>query len=69
MNFTGEVARILVALALETRNDNDRYSITGGSDFGNDGTEKAEQHADVPHYHINQLQLTVHDAGRALSCL
>ena len=67
MGFTGEVDRILVALALETRND--RYIITEDSDFGKGDTEKAEQHADVLHYLTNQLQLTVHDANEALSSL
>ena len=65
MGFTGEVDRILVALALETRND--LYIITEDSDFGKDDTEKAEQHADVLHYLTHQLRLTVHDAGEALS--
>ncbi len=67
MDFTGEVDRILVALALETRDA--RYIITEDSDFGKGETEKAEQHADVLHYLTNQLQLTVHDAKEALSIL
>jgi hypothetical protein len=64
MKFTGEVDRILVALALKTGND--KYIITEDSDFGKGDTEKAEQHADVRHYLTNQLQLTVHDAEEAL---
>jgi len=67
MGFTGEVDRILVALALETRND--RYIITEDSDFGKGSTEKAKEHDDILHYLTNQLQLTVHDAGEALSNL
>ena len=67
MDFTGEVDRIIVALALETRND--RYIITEDSDFGKGDTEKAEQHADVLQYLTNQLQLTVHGANEALSFL
>ena len=67
MGFTGEVDRIIVALALETRND--RYIITEDSDFGKGDTEKAEQHAHVLRYLTDQLQLTVHDAGEALSIL
>ena len=67
MGFTGEVDRILVALALETRND--RYIITEDSDFGKGSTEKAKEHDDILHYLTNQLQLTVHDAGEALSFL
>lgn len=67
INFTGEVDRIIVALALETRND--RYVITEDSDFGKGDTEKAKQHTDVLHYLTNQLQLTVHDAEEALSIL
>jgi len=67
MGFTGEVDRILVALALETRND--RYIITEDSDFGKGDTEKAEQHNDVLQYLTNKRQLTVHDAGEALSFL
>ena len=69
MGFTGEVDRILVALALETRNDNDRYIITEDSDFGKGDTEKAKEHNDVLQYLTNQLQLTVHDANEALSNL
>jgi len=67
MGFTGEVDRILVALALETRND--RYIITEDSDFGKGNTEKAKEHNDVLQHLTNQLQLTVHDAGEALSIL
>jgi hypothetical protein len=67
MGFTGEVDRILVALALETRND--QYIITEDSDFGKGSTEKAKEHDDVLHYLTNQLQLTVHDANEALSNL
>ncbi|MEA1869809.1 MAG: hypothetical protein U9N09_06670 [Euryarchaeota archaeon] len=68
MGFTGEVDRILVALALETRND--RYIIiTEDSDFGKGDTEKAKEHNDVLQYLTNKLQLTVHDAGEALSFL
>ncbi len=67
MEFTGEVDRILVLLALEARND--RYIITEDSDFGKGETEKAEQHADVLHDLTNQLQLTVHDAKEALLIL
>ena len=66
MGFTGEVDRILVALALETRNDNDRYIITEDSDFGKGDTAKAEQNAHVLHYLTDELQLTVHDAREAL---
>lgn len=67
MGFTGEVDRIIVALALETRND--RYIITEDSDFGKGDTEKAEQNAKVLQYLTNQLELSVHDAGEALSFL
>ena len=67
MGFTGEVDRILVALALETRND--RYIITEDSDFGKGDTEKAKEHSNVLDYLTNQLQLTVHDANEALSSL
>ena len=67
MNFTGEVDRILVALALETRND--RYIITEDSDFGKGDTEKAKEHNDVLQHLTNKLQLTVHDAEEALSTL
>ena len=67
MDFTGEVDRILVALALDKRND--QYSITEDSDFGKGDTEKAKEHADVLQYLTNQLQLTVYDAGGALSIL
>lgn len=69
MGFTGEVDRILVALALETRNDNDRYIITEDSDFGKGDDRKADEHKDVLQYLTNQLQLTVHDAKEALSTL
>ncbi|OEU82172.1 MAG: hypothetical protein BA865_08855 [Desulfobacterales bacterium S5133MH4] len=67
MGFTGEVDRILVALALETRND--RYIITEDSDFGKGDTEKAKEHKDVLDYLTNRLQLTVHGANEALSSL
>ena len=67
MGFTGEVDRILVALALETRND--QYIITEDSDFGKGDTEKAKENEHVLHYLTNKLQLTVHDAGEALSFL
>jgi len=67
MDFTGEVDRIIVALALVARND--RYIITEDSDFGKGDTEKAKEHDDVLQYLTNQLQLTVHDAGEALSFL
>ncbi len=67
MGFTGEVDRILVALALETRDD--RYIITEDSDFGKGDTEKAKEHNDVLHHLTNQLQLTVHDSNEALSFL
>ena len=67
MGFTGEVDRIIVALALETRND--RYIITEDSDFGKGDTEKAKEHKDVLDYLTNQLQLTVHDANESLSSL
>ena len=67
MDFTGDVDRILVALALETRND--LYIITEDSDFGKGDTEKAKEHNDVLQHLTNQLQLTVHDAGEALSNL
>ena len=67
MGFTGEVDRILVALALETRND--RYIITEDSDFGKGDTEKAKEHNDVLQHLTNKLQLTVHDAEEALSTL
>ncbi|MEA3282469.1 MAG: hypothetical protein U9Q68_07910 [Euryarchaeota archaeon] len=55
MGFTGEVDRILVALALGTRDD--RYIITEDSDFGKGDTEKAKEHADVLHYLTNQLPI------------
>jgi hypothetical protein len=67
MGFTGEVDRILVALALDKGND--QYIITEDSDFGKGDTEKAKEHNDVLHYLTNQLQLTVHDANEALSNL
>ena len=67
MGFAGEVDRIIVALALVARND--RYIITEDSDFGKGDTEKAKEHDDVLQYLTNQLQLTVHDAGEALSFL
>jgi hypothetical protein len=67
MGFTGEVDCILVALALETRND--RYIITEDSDFGKGSTEKAKENEHVLRYLTDQLQLTVHDADEALSFL
>lgn len=67
MGFTGEVDHIVVALALETRND--RYIITEDSDFGKGSTEKAKENEHVLRYLTDQLQLTVHDAGEALSFL